>query len=343
MGVATSQYKKLEAQFAQAVSLRFRRIWARVAGVLSHVLRGGRQRFTLMLIPRSERRVYNFQISLFSIVFFGILVFLVASILALLALRLGPMNEKLQTVSKSLRESDAAIESLRDEISSLRQAERTFRSDIRSVRLALNGESPSPSIGGVAVSSLYPSEGSSDLAYLKNTSLLMDRSSETLGDIGKILSTYKEFLADTPTSWPLKGVHGVITTRFGWTINPFTHLGYLHLGVDIAWGMGTPIVAAANGVVIQTGYNDESGNFVAIQHKYGFMTRYFHMVRIATHRGAYVNRGDVIGYLGTTGLATGPHLHYEVHLGDNYLDPMNFLSIPPDLDLPHSLASMASD
>jgi murein DD-endopeptidase MepM/ murein hydrolase activator NlpD len=127
--------------------------------------------------------------------------------------------------------------------------------------------------------------------------------------------------------WPLKGKQGVITTRFGWTINPFTRLGYLHLGVDIAWGMGTPIVAAANGVVVQTGYTDESGNFVAIQHKYGFMTRYFHMVRIATHQGAYVHQGDVIGYLGATGLATGPHVHYEVHLGNQYLDPMNFLSI----------------
>jgi len=142
--------------------------------------------------------------------------------------------------------------------------------------------------------------------------------------------------------WPLKGVHGIITTRFGWTIHPFTHMGYLHLGVDIAWAMGTPVEAAANGVVIQTGYNDDLGNFVSIQHKYGFMTRYLHMMRVVTRKGRHVNRGDIIGYVGTTGLSTGPHLHYEVHLGPNYVDPMNFLSIPPDLDTT-KVRGMASD
>jgi murein DD-endopeptidase MepM/ murein hydrolase activator NlpD len=252
------------------------------------------------------------------------------------------MNENLKTVSRKLNASDATLENLRDEISTLRGAERDFRASVRSVRLALENREDFSTIGAVGISSLYPAENPSDVAYLKNAAGLVDRSTATLSGIGKVLRTYKEFLEDTPTLWPLKGVHGVITTRFGWTINPFTRLGYLHLGVDIAWGMGTPIVAAANGVVIQTGYTDESGNFVAIQHKYGFMTRYFHMVRIATHQGAYVHQGDVIGYLGTTGLSTGPHVHYEVHLGNEYLDPMNFLSIPPDLDMP-KVQGMASD
>ena len=63
------------------------------------------------------------------------------------------------------------------------------------------------------------------------------------------------------------------------------------------------------------------------------MTRYLHMMRIETYLGAHVSRGDVIGYVGVTGLTTGPHLHYEVHLGGNYLDPMNFLSLPPELEM----------
>lgn len=72
------------------------------------------------------------------------------------------------------------------------------------------------------------------------------------------------------------------------------------------------------------------------------MTGYLHMLRITTHSGAHVNRGDVIGYVGATGLATGPHLHYEVHLGDNYLDPMNFLSLPSDLNATRT-TGVASD
>ena len=71
-------------------------------------------------------------------------------------------------------------------------------------------------------------------------------------------------------------------------------------------------MAAANGIVLQTGYNNDTGTFLAIQHKYGFMTRYFDMLRVATYKGAHVHRGDVIGHLGSTGLSTGPHVHYEV-------------------------------
>ena len=252
------------------------------------------------------------------------------------------MEARLNALSRSLNESEITVQSLRDGISSLHKAERDFHSSVQNVQIALEDRSVFPSIPGVAVSALYPAEAPSDRAYLQNTASRVEHATGTLDGVGKILKTYKDFLADTPTLWPLKGVRGVITTRFGWTINPFTRVGYMHQGVDIAWEMGTPIVAAANGVVIQTGYNDESGNFVAIQHKYGFMTRYFHMVRIATHEGKYVHRGDVIGYLGMTGLATGPHLHYEVHLGENYLDPMNFLSIPSELDAPRVLG-MASD
>ena len=116
----------------------------------------------------------------------------------------------------------------------------------------MSGQSPHPSVGA-EIASLFPlteiqdRTGASDLVYVKKDTSLLESSAETMRDIGKIMRTYGEFEADTPTLWPLKGVHGVITTRFGWTINPFTNLGYLHQGVDIAWGVGTPIVAAANG------------------------------------------------------------------------------------------------
>jgi murein DD-endopeptidase MepM/ murein hydrolase activator NlpD len=340
--LTAAEYKKLETQFAHTVGLHLRRMRASLIDALVRALKRGGQRFTVMVIPHSENRIFNFQISFFSIIFFTVMISLVLGGFVLLAAHLRPMTSRLKRVSLNLRTSETAIEDLRDQISSLRRAERGFRAGVRGVRLALANQTPLPSIGTPEVSSLYPVENSSDLADLKNATSFVDTTAETLKDIGKVLKTYKEFLADTPTLWPLKGVHGVITTRFGWTINPFTSLGYLHLGVDIAWAMGTPIVAAANGVVVQTGYNSDLGNFVAIQHKYGFMTRYLHMMRIATHRGAHVNRGDVIGYLGTTGLSTGPHLHYEVHLGGNYLDPMNFLSIPPDLAAPRS-HGVASD
>ena len=345
--LTAAEYKKLETRFAQSVGQHLRRAWASIFVALSGAVKRGGQRFTVMLIPHTEKKIFNFQISFFSIMFLTFTISLVLAGSALMATHVSEANTRLTQVLQDFHTSETTLENLRDAVSQMRRAERGVKTSVQSIRLAMaNQSSPPPSTGG-RVASLFPMTDTgqtsiTELADIKNATSLMETSSETIHDIGKLLRTYKEFLADTPTLWPLKGVHGVITTRFGWTINPFTSLGYLHLGVDIAWGLGTPIVAAANGTVVQTGYNQGAGNFVAIQHKYGFMTRYFHMMRIATYTGAYVNRGDVIGYLGSTGFSTGPHLHYEVHLGTNYLDPMNFLSLPPDLDTPKA-SGVASD
>lgn len=344
--MTAAEYKKVETRFAQTAGLYLRRIRASIFEAILDGLKRGGQRFTVMVIPHTERRIFNFQISFFSIVFFTLLVGVVLTGFVLMATHAASANARLRQVSQDFRNSTAALENLRDAVSQMRRAERGVEAGVQNARLALENQNLRAPIGA-EVASLFPRTEAgptniTELADVKNAASVIESSAETMRDIGSILETYKEFLADTPTLWPLKGVHGVITTRFGWTINPFTRLGYLHQGVDIAWGEGTPIVAAANGIVIQLGYNVELGNFVAIQHKYGFMTRYFHMMRIATHEGARVNRGDIIGYVGTTGLSTGPHVHYEVHLGSNYLDPMNFLSIPPDLDAPRP-SGVASD
>ncbi len=341
--MTAAEYKKLENRFAEILRFHLRRFRASVLDAFLQGLKRGSQRFTVMVIPHSEKKIFNFQISFFSIIFFTVTTAIILTGFTLMATHVVAANTRLQRLSRKLSDSETEMVSLRDGVSSLRRAERGFTTGIRDARLALADQNPLPSIGVTAVGALYPMENRSDLADLKNAAGFVESSSQTLSAIGRILSTYKEFLADTPTLWPLKGVHGVITTRFGWTMNPFTSLGYLHTGVDIAWAMGTPIVAAANGVVVQTGFNEDLGNFVVIQHKYGFSTRYLHMMRIVTHRGARVSRGDVLGYLGTTGLSTGPHLHYEVHLGDNYVDPMNFLSIPPELDEPKPAGTMARD
>lgn len=302
-------------------------------------MRKGRQRFTVMVVPHTENRIFNFQISFFSLIFFTFTIGILVAGFVLLALRFRPMNDRLADLSGSLHDKEMAVENLRDQISALRKAEKGFQAGLQNVRLAMTDRNNlAPPASTVVASFVAGPETPGartlrELAELKNVTGLMESSADTMDSIGKELLTYRSFLSDTPTMWPLKGVHGVITTRFGWTIHPFTHLGYLHLGVDIAWASGTPIEAAANGIVIQTGYTEDLGNFVSIQHKYGFMTRYLHMMKIVARKGQRVSRGDVIGYVGSTGLSTGPHVHYEVHLGGNYLDPMNFLSIPRDLDM----------
>ena len=117
---------------------------------------------------------------------------------------------------------------------------------------------------------------------------------------------------------------GEMTSGFGMRYHPILHISRLHSGVDWAGPIGTPILAAGNGVIIQAGYDSGYGRRVQIQHANGYVTTYNHMSGFGRGvvEGAHVTQGQVIGYLGQSGLATGPHLHYEVIINGNFVDPM---------------------
>jgi murein DD-endopeptidase MepM/ murein hydrolase activator NlpD len=101
--------------------------------------------------------------------------------------------------------------------------------------------------------------------------------------------------------------------------------GSLHPGIDIGAGMGTPIKAAASGRVIVAAYSGGYGNLVVIDHGNGLATAYAHQSRIAVSVGQEVSQGQVIGYVGSTGFSTGPHLHFEVRVNGSPADPMGYL------------------
>lgn len=117
-------------------------------------------------------------------------------------------------------------------------------------------------------------------------------------------------------------VHGRMTSGFGERFHPI--LGYVrfHKGVDLAASAGTPIVAAADGRVVSAGWHGGYGRQVAIAHADGIETTYGHMSQIAAHAGEMVHRGQVIGFVGSSGLSTGPHLHFEVTRNGQAVNPM---------------------
>ena len=116
--------------------------------------------------------------------------------------------------------------------------------------------------------------------------------------------------------WP---VSGPITSPFG------MRWGSLHPGIDIGAGMGTPIQAAASGRVIVAAYSGGYGNLVVIDHGNGLATAYAHQSQLAVSVGEQVAQGQVIGYVGSTGFSTGPHLHFEVRVNGSPVDPMGYL------------------
>jgi murein DD-endopeptidase MepM/ murein hydrolase activator NlpD len=117
---------------------------------------------------------------------------------------------------------------------------------------------------------------------------------------------------------------GEMTSPFGMRYHPILHYARMHTGVDWAAPIGTPIFAAGNGTIIEAGWDGGYGRRVEIQHANGYVTTYNHLSGFGRGvvEGAHVVQGQTIGYLGDTGLATGPHLHYEVIINGNFVDPM---------------------
>ncbi len=134
-------------------------------------------------------------------------------------------------------------------------------------------------------------------------------------------------LNQIPNGWPItnKGVTG----KFGWREHPILKRKEFHPGIDLAASIGTPIYAPASGVVEFSGYsNNGYGYNVILLHNFGFKSVYAHMMRKdVVKAGDFVNKGDLIGYTGNTGLSTGPHLHYEVRFINKTLEPLYFLNL----------------
>jgi murein DD-endopeptidase MepM/ murein hydrolase activator NlpD len=115
-----------------------------------------------------------------------------------------------------------------------------------------------------------------------------------------------------------------LTSGFGIRFHPLLNQRKLHAGVDWAGPVGTPIVAAGNGTIEEAGYKGQYGNYVRIRHANGYQTAYGHMKNVATgiSAGMRIRQGHVIGYIGSSGLSSGPHLHYEVLVGNRWVDPL---------------------
>ncbi len=139
------------------------------------------------------------------------------------------------------------------------------------------------------------------------------------------LDSFPDLLVDPasiPSIWP---VRGLITAGFGQRMDPFSGEGAFHAGLDISAPYGTGVDAAAEGLVFYVGPSQGYGNAIVLDHGYGIKTQYGHLSQIYVVVGQEVKRGQVIGAVGTTGKATGPHLHYEVLVQETPVNPSRFL------------------
>jgi murein DD-endopeptidase MepM/ murein hydrolase activator NlpD len=145
-------------------------------------------------------------------------------------------------------------------------------------------------------------------------------------EIIKLVNNKEQLLSATPAIQPVSNKDlDRIASGYGYRIDPIYKTIKMHAGLDFTAPQGTPIYATADGVVKSAGFSEGGyGNHVIINHGYGYESLYGHMVRVKARAGRKVKRGDIIGYVGSTGKSTGPHCHYEVHKNGQKLDPVYF-------------------
>jgi murein DD-endopeptidase MepM/ murein hydrolase activator NlpD len=259
---------------------------------------------TIMLIPHSSTKPLNLKIPSIGI-FVSILLWILGTIyifsIAVNAFEYQSMKNKLNYYSKQFSE-------LRLTMWSLKKAEKEFRK-----LFSLDSKEK------VLENIDNPGSGSIDMENLKNE---IAKSMERISEIKNYLRLQKNIYLATPTGLP---VRGAITSNYGKRDNPITGEEEFHSGIDIATSPGTPVSATADGIVSFSGWNGGSGNLVVLEHGFGFSTFYAHNKMNNVKVGQKVRRGDVIGYIGSTGNATGPHVHYEIWKNGSSVNPKKYI------------------
>jgi len=160
---------------------------------------------------------------------------------------------------------------------------------------------------------------------LNNLSARMAYQFESYAVIDKLIKNQGDKLSSIPAIQPVSNKELTrIASGFGMRIHPIYGIAKMHNGLDFTAPQGTPIYATGDGVVTTAGMSTGTGNHVIINHGYGYQSVYMHMVRIKARAGQRVKRGEVIGWVGSTGASTGPHCHYEVHINGSAVDPVYF-------------------
>ncbi len=334
--MSAERYKKLENKLVENLSRAFRKLFSGMANTVSVFFNSGRQKFTIMLIPHSEKKVVNFRISVFSLVFIFIITVAVLGTFFIYTTRMSGVSQQLTDKSSELEQSEKNLDLLLDKVSELRRASRNFEISLDNAMKTLNISNERDIQATVAdgdFSSLISANETEagvmrEISELQNLAAYLEDSVESFSKITELINSQGDLLVEMPTLWPVDGGDGRITNYFGPAEHPFTHAWYLHKGIDIGYGFGKPILAAANGKVVERGYEPLGfGNYFIIRHNYGFLTKYAHLNDVYVDEGDVVTQGQVVGAMGSTGMSTGPHLHFEIRIGSQVVDPEKFLNV----------------
>ena len=329
------EYKRLENSIIHKVK---RTAIAVGHGIIKALQATGRfltRRYTVVFVPHSEKRVYNLHITVLSMICFLLVVTGILGAFFWYGTSYNSTRIVLAGKDSRLKDVQASLDQLRDETALLLREARNFENALSGVLSALGSDfeaQNSPALGGDLGSFFNIREIPEGLLQeaddVRRLSAYLASAAEPVREIGAMLNSQNALLTEIPSIWPIKGGVGNISMFFGQNINPFSGQWYIHRGIDLTtYRSGDPVVTTADGQVVTIDYTDYYGHYVIVRHKHGYYTRYAHLLRATARLGQRVQQGDVIGYVGNTGLSTGPHLHYEIHIGSDVVDPYKYINI----------------
>ncbi len=299
----------------------------------------GRRRWTVVFVPHGAEpsRIMEVSYGMLKLAAAGIAVGLaVALLVGFMTVarsadlsRTARMAQENARLVREINEMHGRLTTLADTISRISQRDAKIR--VLANLDPIDPQVQAAGIGGptLAPRPVMPDEGPTgrkaqeirvDLNALIRRANLLSSSFEEASDS---LASNSKRLAATPSIMPTQGW---LTSAFAsMREHPILHIMRPHEGIDVTAPMGSPIEAPAAGTVIDAGWETGYGNTVTIDHGYGIVTKFAHASKLLVRKGDHVSRGQRIALVGNTGLATGPHLHYEVHVNGRPVDPLKYV------------------
>lgn len=315
----------------------FRLFFVSIGKICINVVKFFDGKLTLMIVPHSQGKVFSVQTNVFALVLGIILAIGITGSFVYFNQKNASSGLEISRLRDENRETLASLDELRDENNNLLQTAKKFQSTL-SQSLSLLGINQNTGTSKSAgrnsdLSSLFDTQditsGSlKETSDIKQLTAYLESAVRPVEQIGKMLENQGALFSDIPNVWPVKNGIGHISMEFGQNQHPITQQWYIHKGLDFStWRQGDPVIATANGQVVTVTYDDSFGLYVIIKHKHGIYTRYAHLGTTRVKKGDTVAQRQIIGTIGNTGITTGPHLHYEVHIGSDVVDPAKYINV----------------
>lgn len=335
--VAKIQYAMLARRVQNKYQLMASRVRERVNAVRN--MWAGNQHFTFWFIPADGQHIAKTHVKKTHLkyAFTAVASFLVAvvctiGVLAHFAFQNEAQKQEIAEYKQTKTAQEQQIKELQQmaeknqkQLAYLNKLEDQVRSQMEKNGAQLPPKSDASAYAGKGGSSLgNGSELNVMFEQEKNIKLQADAKTADLENLLSAIENENYRRDVTPSQWPTDG--GYVSSSFGGRANPFSGYGRdWHPGIDIAVDYGTPVYASAAGYVQQAGWYGGYGNYIRLTHDFGYATAYGHMSRLAVRAGSFVKKGQVIGYVGSTGYSTGPHLHFEVIKNGEQVDPYSLM------------------